>query len=201
VDERGIARETLEAEAGDGFPRLSRVALADRGCFALRPVPGRALQTVPAYERWSAALLSGRFGGAAYQPLRLAKSTVAAGLAEEFGFSPEEAAWLAAAKPATAALLRKLIEPVFAARFGLEAESRGSGEVRHVRADEALVVRLDFGGSNDQFRVALATNEGLLGLFGSWGRIGEDTAPAAVELLAELVTVVAALPARLAASG
>jgi hypothetical protein len=236
VEAREVARALLEAEARGGFARLRRVpsslacrfleyydelpsseaaelreALVDRGGLSLRPVPGQTLPVVPAYDRWTAALMSGRFARPRHLGLRLARNAASAGLADQFGFTAEEAAELAATRPATAAQLRKLVAPVLAERFGLCGEKLGGGEWKYTREDGSLAVRLDFGGQGDQLRyrvsardaasggrIAFATYEGVLGLFGGWDWIEEAAAPAAVELLAELVALLAELPERLA---
>src|SRR5919202_4824082 len=107
----------VEAEAAADFPRLRRIpsstvqhfldyyrgladaetdelraALAERGALTLRPTPGRAFPSSPAYDRWAQAKLASGFGpGARYQPLRLAKNIVSAALAGESNLDAESA--------------------------------------------------------------------------------------------------------------
>jgi hypothetical protein len=233
-----ITRELVEAEAAAGFPRLARVpsstvrhfldyyrelsaadaatmraALAERGAFALQPMRGPALppELAPAYERWTnAKIAAGLERGARYQPLRLAKNIVGAGLAGESHLDGETERRLADTNAATATQLRKLIKPVFNDRFGLAGRNERGGNWSYTREDGSLKVRIDFGGRSDQLRysvtatdpasggrVAMATYEGLLGLFGGWDWIVEEEAAGAVELLGELVGVVESLPQRL----
>ena len=232
-----IARELVDAEVAAGFPLLGRVpssnvrrfldyyrelsaadaaalreALADRGALALRPVHSRALSSdlAPAYERWTNAMLSAQFASSPrHQPLRLAKNIVGAGLAGEWGLDADAAKQLAETKTATATLLRKLIKPLFADRFGLVGRNDRGGNWSYDRAEGSLKVRIDFGGRSDQLRywvtatdpasgqrVAMATYEGLLGLIGGWDWIVEEEAADAIDLLAELVGLIATLPQR-----
>jgi hypothetical protein len=156
-------------------------------------------------------MLSERYHGLAYQPLRLAKNMVAA---DEWTIDSDAARAVAETKSASAALLRRLIKPVFRDRFGLVGENRRGGDWRYVREDGLLTVRLDFGGRTDQlrysvtatdpasgYRVPLATVEGLLGLTGGWDWIEESSAQESVNLLAEFVETLAALPRQLALEG
>ena len=233
-----ITRELLEAEVAAGFPRLGRVPsstvrhfldyyrelsaddaaalraeLSDRGALALRPARGRALspQLAPAYERWTSAKIAAGFErGARYQPLRLARNIIGAGLADQSKIDAETANRLRGTEAATAAQLRKLIKPVFGDRFGLVGRNEHGGNWTYERDDGSLKVRIDFAGRGDQLRysvtatdtasgrrVAMATYEGLLGLFGGWDWIVEEDAAAAVDLLADLVAVIESLPQRL----
>ena len=234
-----ITRELMDAEAASGFARLRevpsstvrrfldyhgelppgdaealRAALAERGALALRPPRDGPLplQAGAAYEAWTNALLSPRFvSSPRYQPLRLAKNIVGAGLAADWGLDPEAADALAATKAATAGGLRRLIKPVFASRFDLAARNQGGGDWSYERDDGTLKVRLDFGGRTDQLRywvtagdtssgvrVGMATYEGLLGLAGGWDWIADDDAARAVDLLADFVALIETLPGRLA---
>ena len=234
-----LARELIDSEAASGFAQLRQVpssavrrfldyyaelppadarelrsALAERGALALGVTHRRPLasQPRPAYERWTNAMLSPRFAsGPSYQPLRLAKNIVGAGLAADWGLDPEAAQLLAATNAATAAALRKLIKPLFASRFGLVGRNQGGGDWSYERADGTLEVRLDFGGRTDQLRywvtavdpssgvrVVMATYEGLLGLAGGWDWIVEQDAADAVDLLAGFVELIEALPGTLA---
>jgi hypothetical protein len=233
-----ITRELVEAEVAAGFPRLGRVpsstvrhfldyyrelsaadaatmraALADRGALALRPARDAALspELDPAYQRWTNAKIAAGFErSAGYQPLRLAKNIVGAGLAGESNLDRETAKELVETKAATAAQLRKLIKPVFSDRFGLVGRNERGGNWTYEREDRSLKVRIDFGGRSDQLRysvtatdsasggrVAMATYEGLLGLFGGWDWIVEEETAGAVDLLAELVGVIESLPQKL----
>ena len=233
-----IARELVDAEVAAGFSRLGRVpsstvrhfldyyrelseadaatlraALADRGALALRPARGPALSPdlASVYQRWTnAKIVAGFERGGRYQPLRLAKNIVGAGLAGESNLDHETAKRLAETRAATAAQLRRLIKPVFNDRFGLVGRSERGGNWSYEREDRPLKVRIDFGGRTDQLRysvtatdsasggrVAMASYEGLLGLFGGWDWIVEEEAAGAVDLLAELVGVIEALPQRL----
>lgn len=237
-----IAHELVEAEAAADFPRLGRVpsstvrhfvdyyrqlsaadaaelrsALAVRGALALRPMrgPGSSFELDPAYERWATAKAAAGFGpGGVYQPLRVTKNIVGAGLASESNLDPETAERLAETKAATATQLRKLIKPVFSERFGLVARKDRGGNWTYERDDGSLKVRIDFGGRSDQLRysvtatdpvsrsrVAMATYEGLVGLFGGWDWVVEEEAADAVELLADLVNVIEALAQRLGPDG
>ena len=231
----GITRRLVEAEAAAEFPRLGRVpsstvrhfldyyrelpaadaatmraALAERGALALRPMRGPALSSelARAYERWTNAKMAAGFErGARYQPLRLVKNIVGAGLAAESNLDPETAKRLLETNAATAGQLRKLIKPVFADRLGLVGRNERGGNWSYERGDSSLKVRIDFGGRGDQLRysvtatdpasgvrVAMATYEGVLGLFGGWDWIVEEEAAGAVDLLAELVGVIQSLP-------
>jgi hypothetical protein len=233
-----IARELVDAEVAAAFPRLGRIpsstirhfldyyrelseadaatlraALADRGAFALRPAPATVISPEPAplYQRWTNAKIRAAFErGGRYQPLRLAKNIVGAGLARESNLDLETAKRLAVTKAATAAHLRRLIKPVFSDRFGLVGRSERGGNWSYERDDRSLKVGIDFGGRSDQLRywvtatdgasgarVAMATYEALLGLFGGWDSIVEEEAAGAVDLLAELVGVIESLPERL----
>ena len=191
-----------------------RAALADRGALALQPVRAPvalAPELAAAYERWTNARIGVGFArGARYQSLRLAKNVVGAALAGEWSLDPETSLQLAETRTATAPQLRKLIKPVFAERFDLVGRNQRGGDWSYEREDGSLKVRLDFGGRSDQLRywvsaadstsgkpVAMATYEGLLGLFGGWDWIVEAEAPDAVDLLAELVTVIESLPQKL----
>jgi hypothetical protein len=191
-----------------------RAALADRGALVLRP-PRAPVALAPelaaAYERWTNARIAAQFErGARYQSLRLAKNIVGAALATEWSVDAKTAQQLAETKTATAAQLRKLIKPVFGDRFGLVGRNQRGGDWSYEREDGSLKVRLDFGGRSDQLRywvtaadsasgkrVAMATYEGLFGLFGGWDWIVEEEAPGAVDLLAELVVVIESLPQKL----
>jgi hypothetical protein len=216
-----ITRELVEAEAAAGFPRLDRVpsstvrhfldyyrelpaaeaatlreALAARGALALQPARGAALAAdlAAAYERWTQAKIRAGFEeGARYQPLRLAKNM---GVVDD-------------TNAATAAQLRKLIKPVFRDRLGLAGRNERGGNWTYEREDASLKVRVDFGGRTDQLRyavtaidaasgrrVAMASYEGLLGLFGGWDWIPEAEAANAVDLLVELVEIVESVPQR-----
>ena len=233
-----ITRELVKAEAAAGFPRLARIpsstvrhfldhyrelsaadaatmraALAERGALALQPARGRALppELAPAYERWTNTKIAAGFErGARYQPLRLAKNIVGAGLAGESNVDGETAKRLTETKAATSAQLRKLIKPVFSDRFRLVGRNERGGNWSYVREDGSLKVRIDFGGRSDQLRysvtatdaasggrVAMATYEALLGLFAGWDWIVEEEAASAVDLLAELVGVIESLPQKL----
>ena len=233
-----IARELVEAEATAGFPRLGRVpsstvrhfldyyrelsvpdaatmraALADRGALTLRPARGLAFSPglAPAYERWTNAKVAVGFERSArYQPLRLAKNLVGAGLAGESNVDAQTAKRLVETKAATAAQLRKLVKPVFGERFRLVGRNERGGNWSYQRDDGSLKVRIDFGGRGDQLRywvtatdpasgarVGMATYEGLLGLFGGWDWIVEEEAASAVDLLAELVGVIESLAPQL----
>jgi hypothetical protein len=234
-----IVQELIETESAVGFRRLRRVpsskarrfidyyddlppadatalraALADRGALLLAPHHGRmpAPDLAPAYERWANAMRSARFSvDLRYQPLRIVKNIVGAGLADEWTFDSESAREAAGIKSATAALLRRLIKPVFLDRFGLVGRNQRGGDWSYEREDGMLKVRLDFGGRSDQLRywvtatdprsghkIVMATYEGLLGLTSGWDWITEDDAPHAVDLLAELVSLIQTLPRELA---
>ena len=236
-----VIRELVEAEVAAGFPRLKavpsstvrhfldyyrtlsvddaatmRAALVERGVVSVRPASGRDVspESMQAYQRWTEARVAAGFEhGGRYQPLRLTKNIVSAGLAAESRLDPETASRLAATKAATASALRKLIKPVFADRLALAGRNAGGGDWTYERDDGSLVVRIDFGGLSDQLRyrvtatgaesgarLAMATYEGLLGLPSGWDWIVEDEAADAVDLLAELVGVIDELAPRLAAA-
>jgi hypothetical protein len=190
-----------------------RAALAERGALALQPARGSGLsaELAPAYERWTNAKIAAGFERSGrYQPLRFAKNIVGAGFAGELKLDAETARGLLETKAATATQLRKLIKPVFSDRFGLVGRNERGGNWSYERGDRSLKVRIDFGGRSDQLRysvtatdstsggrVAMATYEGLLGLFGGWDWIVEEEAASAVDLLADLVGVVESLPQKL----
>ena len=113
---------------------------------------------------------------------------------------------------ATATRLRKLISPSSAIASGSSPGASGGGNGSYEREDRSPKVRIDFGGRGDQLRysvtatdpasggrVAMATHEGLLGLFGGWDLIVEEEAASAVDLLAELVGVIESVPPKLSA--
>ena len=190
-----------------------RAALAARGALALRPARGAVVspELAAVYQRWTNAKIAAGFErDGRYQPLRLAKNIAAAGVEGGWDLGEETARRLVETNAATAPELRKLIKPVFADRYGLVGRNERGGNWTYERDDGSLKVRIDFAGRGDQLRysvtatdpvsggrIAMATYEGLLGLFGGWDWIVDDEAAAAVDLLAEFVGVIESLPQKL----
>ncbi|MGI8906813.1 MAG: hypothetical protein ACR2IE_10020 [Candidatus Sumerlaeaceae bacterium] len=132
-----------------------------------------------------------------------------------FPMSDELLARLDHVTTAKAADLRKLIKQVFEERFGLVPKKLGGGDWEYRTSEgeaSPVVVKIDFGGTwCQQLRYEIDLHrpgwqlyrlnyERLFGFgSGDWDYITEETAPQAINLLAELVEYVRRLPERMEA--
>jgi hypothetical protein len=179
-------------------------ALVSRGLLAFGAQPGPLDGAeATAYEAWVRQGLMGDHGLDSFS-LRMARNMISAAKNEPemaqvmARFPPAELERIAATASATAPMLRKKIEPLLRAGWGLAGRNSGGGVWYYEDTPGGMRVMVDYGGRTQlrywvrpapvgPIRATMVSLEGAFGLIQDWDWITADGADDAAALLAESV--------------